>query len=109
VRAMMDDNQLLRWLWPVLASLAGAVTALSFRPYAKMSPIDIVMALCVGTTFALFVSPWVAHAAFGYEPPGIRVVGALYYLMASGSNVLIPFAIRWLKKFIGSQNAGDET
>jgi len=99
---MSEDNPLLAWLWPLLASLAGAVTALSFRPYARMSPVDIFMALFVGTTFAWFVSPWVAHTAFGYEPPGIRVVGGLYYLMASGSNILIPFAIRGLKKFVGS-------
>lgn len=100
---MSEDNPLLAWLWPLLASLAGAVTALSFRPYAKMSPVDILMALFVGTTFAWFVSPWVAHTAFGYEPPGIRVVGGLYYLMASGSNILIPVAIRGLKRFFGSQ------
>lgn len=99
---MSEDNPLLAWLWPLLASLAGAVTALSFRPYARMSPIDILMALFVGTTFAWFVSPWVAHTAFGYEPPGIRVVGGLYYIMASGSNILIPFAIRGLKRFAGS-------
>jgi hypothetical protein len=104
---MLDDNPLLRWLWPLLASLAGAVTALSFRPYAKMSPIDIIIVLFVGTTFALFVSPWVAHTVFGYSPPGIRVVGGLYYLMASGSNILIPFAIRGLKRFVGSQKEDD--
>lgn len=95
---MIDDNPILRWAWPLLASLAGAVTALSLRPYRHMKPIDIAMALFVGTTFAVFVSPWVAQTAFGYEPPGIRVVGGLYYLMASGSNILIPVAIRWARR-----------
>lgn len=104
----MEDNPIFRWMWMVLASFAGAVTALSLRPYKNMQPLDIVIALIVGTTFALFVSPWVAHAAFGYEPPGIRVVGALYYIMASGSNILIPVAIRWAKKFFGSTLSEEE-
>lgn len=101
MRPMIDENPLMKWLWPLLASLAGAVTALSFRPFKRMTPADIFMALFVGTTFAWFVSPWVAHAAFGYTPPGIRVVGAIYYLMASGSNILIPFMIRRLKTAVG--------
>lgn len=105
---MIEDNPLMRWLWPLLASLAGAVTALSFRPFKRMSPVDIFMALFVGTTFAWFVSPWVAHASFGYEPPGIRVVGAVYYLMASGSNILIPFAIRRLRTVFGAQTSENE-
>lgn len=105
---MSEDNPIFRWLWPLLASLAGAVTALSFRSYKEMQTIDIVMVLVVGTTFAWFVSPWVAHTAFGYEPPGIRVVGALYYIMASGSNILLPFAINWAKKFFGSTVSEEE-
>lgn len=108
MRAMMDDNAILRWLWPLLASLAGAVTALSFRPYAKMKPIDVFMALFVGTTFAWFVAPWVAHQTLGETPPNIRVVGALYYLMASGSNVLIPYAMRGIKKLFGPLTTEDE-
>lgn len=108
MRPMMDDNPLLRWLWPLLASLAGAVTALSFRPYARMTPADIFMALFVGTTFAWFVSPWVAHTVFGYEPPEIRVVGAIYYLMASGSNILIPFAVRRVKTLLGGAQPEEE-
>lgn len=105
---MIDDNPVFRWLWPLLASLAGAVTALSFRPFKRMAPTDIFMALFVGTTFAWFVAPWVAHAAFGFTPPSIRVVGAVYYLMASGSNILIPFAIRRLKTVFGAQPSESE-
>lgn len=97
------DGPLMKWLWPLLASMAGAVTALSFRPYKRMAPVDIGMALFVGTTFAWFVSPWVNHVIFGEEPPDIRILGGVFYLLASGSNILIPFAIRRLRKLFGSQ------
>jgi hypothetical protein len=100
---VLEDNPLMRWLWPLLASLAGAVTALSFRPFKKMSGIEIAMALFVGASFAWFVSPWVNHMIFGNGPTDIRVLGGVFYLMASGSNILIPFAIKWFSKVFGTQ------
>lgn len=99
----MEDNPLMKWLWPLLASLAGAVTALSFRPFKKMSAVEIWMALFVGASFAWFVSPWVNHMIFGNGPTDIRVLGGVFYLMASGSNILIPFAIKWFSKVFGTQ------
>lgn len=106
---MIEDNPLMKWLWPLLASLAGAVTALSFRPYKKMAPIDIFMALFVGTTFSWFVSPVVAHATLGYTPDSIRGMGAIFYVMATGSNVLIPFAVQRLKKIFGADLPENES
>lgn len=97
------DGPLMKWLWPLLASLAGAVTALSFRPFKSMSPIDIGMAIFVGAAFAWFVSPWVCQVIFGNSPPDIRILGGVFYLMASGSNILMPFAIKWLRRLFGSQ------
>jgi len=105
---MIEDNPVLRWLWPLLASLAGAVTAVSLRAYKMMSPVDIGLALFVGTTFSLFVAPLVAHAALGYEPAGIRLVGGIYWVMAAGSNILIPLSFRWIKKFVGAPAPEDE-
>jgi len=95
------DNHLTRWLWPLLASLAGAITALSFRPYRKMSRGDIAMAVFVGTSFSVFVAPWVGEMVFGQENPDYRILGALYYIMATGSNVLIPVMIRKLRAIMG--------
>ena len=95
------DNPLMKWVWPLLASLAGAVTALSFRPFKKMSKTEVVMALFVGASFSWFVSPWVNNMIFGSEPADVRVLGGVFYLMASGSNILIPFAIKWLSKVFG--------
>ena len=102
---MGGDSPLLRLLWPLLASLAGAITALSFRPYRNMKVIEITMSLIVGTSFATFVGPLAAVWIFGNGPVDIRMLGATFYLMASGSNVLIPLAIRKLSSFLGTEAA----
>ena len=93
----------MRWLWPVLASIAGAVTALSFRPFATMRRSEIVMALFVGATFAMFVAPWATYAIFRNGPIDVRMQGAVFYLMASGSNVLVPFLIKVIKTAFGRE------
>lgn len=100
---MNQGNPMTQWLWIVLASLAGALTALSFRPFKDMSRIEIVLALFVGFSFAIFVGPWVVHWYFGTAQPDIRVTGAFFYLMASGSNALVPFFIRKMSNVIGSE------
>lgn len=99
----MEDNPIVRWLWPMIASLSGAVTALSFRPFKQMSPVEIWMALFVGASFSWFVSPWVNRMIFGNGPTDVRILGGVFYLMASGSNILIPFAIKWFSKVFGTQ------
>ena len=99
----MTDSPWLRLLWPLLASLAGAITALSFRPYRNMSALEVTMSLVVGTSFATFVGPLAAVWIFGTGPVDIRLLGATFYLMASGSNVLIPLAIRKLSQMFGEQ------
>lgn len=101
---MDGGGPLERWLWPAVASLAGAVTALSFRPFKSMSKGEIFMALFVGASFAWFVSPWVNQAIFGDGPTDVRVLGGVFYLMASGSNILIPFAIKWLGRMFGGHS-----
>ncbi len=102
---MNGDGFSMRFLWPLLASLAGAITALSFRPYRDMRPIEIAMSLIVGTSFATFVGPLAAVWIFGTGPVDIRMLGATFYLMASGSNVLIPLAIRKLSGFFGTEGS----
>lgn len=97
----MSDHHILRVVWPLLAAVAGAITALSFRPFTAMTRVEIVMALFVGTFFAVFVGPWVAQRLFGTGPVDLRVLGGVFYLLASGSNVLIPPAVRWLGRIAG--------
>ena len=102
-----DTTWWYRLAWPLLASLAGAITALSFRPYKNMTWTEITMSLVVGTSFATFVGPLAATWIYGTGPVDIRMLGATFYLMASGSNVLIPLAIRKLTKAAGLSD-GDQ-
>lgn len=105
----MDDanNPLMRWMWPLLASLAGAITALSFQPYRKMGVIDIVLVIFVGTVFAVFMSPWVSVLIFGNDNPHYRILGAVYYVLATGYNVLIPVMIRKVRRLTDDSSEND--
>ena len=101
---MLHEGPWARILYPLLASIAGAITALSFRPYKAMSNFEIGLSLFVGASFAMFVGPWVAFMVFGNGPADMRMMGALFYVMASGSNVLIPLAVRWLSRSFGMKS-----
>lgn len=103
---MNHDNPFLLWIWTVLASFAGALTALSFRPFASMTRAEIILSLTVGASFAIFVGPWVATWIFGAGPVDLRIMGGLLYLMASGSNILIPLAVKKLSSFFGVEEVG---
>lgn len=102
---MIDgDNPLSRHLWAFLAACAGAITALSFRPFRDMSKWEVTLALFVGASFAIFVGPWAAHLTFGEGPIDIRILGGLFYLLASGSNILIPVAVKKLTQVVGGKD-----
>ncbi len=98
---MNEGNPIALWIWTILASFAGALTALSFRPFAQMSRTEVMLSLIVGASFAIFVGPWVAQWIFGSATPDVRVLGGLFYLMASGSNILIPLAVKKVSSFFG--------
>lgn len=98
---MLDKPQAI--LWAFLASVAGAITALSFRPFARMSRWEIFLALFVGASFAFFVGPWVVQLVLGRGQIDLRIAGGIFYLLASGSNVLIPIMIKKLSHFFGEQ------
>lgn len=102
----MHSNSIGAWVWIVLASFAGSLAALSFRPYQSMTRLEIAISLTVSATFAIFVGSWVATQIFGTDPVDIRLLGGLYWLMATGSNILIPLAVKKLGSLFGS-NAGD--
>ena len=109
IQAVMHDadNTLMRWIWPLLASLAGAITALSFQPYRKMRAIDIVMVIFVGTVFAVFMAPWMGELIFGDESPHYRILGAVYYISATSYNVLIPVMIRKVRTLLGDSTENE--
>lgn len=102
---MIDDGgPIMRWLWPLLAAMAGGVTALSFQPWKNMSLWQIVMALAVATGFAMFVGPLVAQWVLGAQSREIRWLGAIMWIMASGSNILIPLVIKRIGNNLGDSN-----
>lgn len=96
------------WVYAVLASFAGALTALSFRPFKRMSGGEITLALFVGASFALFVGPLAAQWIFGKGPVDIRLFGAVLYVMASGSNILIPWVIKRIQVMLGYKETDAE-
>lgn len=102
---MSNENPYAIWLYTILASLAGALTALSFRPFAQMTRAEIALALFVGASFAIFVGPWFAQWVFGAGPIDMKVMGGLFYILATGSNVLIPLAVRRISVLIGAEHA----
>jgi hypothetical protein len=97
-----QDSPLMRFLYPILASVAGAVTALSFRPFKGLTAGQIALAVFVGFSFAFFTGPLAVRAILGANPDA-RMQGVVYYLLASGQNALIPLAIKWLGRGAGFQ------
>lgn len=102
---MNSDSPGAQFAWTVLAAVAGAVTALSSRPLESMTRWQIGLSFFVSASFAIFVGPLLVRLIFGVEPPDIRLTGAVYYLLATGSNVLVPLAVRRLSGFIGVKAA----
>jgi hypothetical protein len=103
---MGGDGPLDRYLWPALASIAGSITSLSFRPFMKMPKSQIVMALFVGFVFAFFVGPLAVSLWFGGGAMDRQQVGGFYYLLATGSNALIPLAVKKISQFFNVKGDG---
>ncbi len=86
-------EELKQFAWLCLAALAGAITALSFRQFQPLSVRERVMLVFVGFVFAIFVGPLIVGWILPHEQGDSRIVGALYYLIAAGSNWLLPATI----------------
>lgn len=80
-------------VWLVLAALAGAITALSFKQFQRLTVRERLMRVFVGFVFAIFVGPLIVKWLLPNESGSSQVVGAFYYLFAAGSNWLLPWAI----------------
>lgn len=85
---MIDDNPR---LWSLIASAAGAVTSLSFQQWEGMSWQKVTLALFVATSFGFFVSPLLLTHISDHG-----IAGAVIWLLAAGSNILIPKAVKLL-------------
>jgi|SRR6187402_1270656 len=99
----MDEGPLNRMIYAAMAAFAGSVTALAFMRWKEMSRVEIFLAVFVGFSFAMFVTPWIAHLAFGVSEADARTTTGLTYVMATGSNTILPTLVRRLNRILGSE------
>jgi hypothetical protein len=99
----MDSDPRLRMIYFLMAAFAGAVTALAFMKWQEMHWFERALTVFVGFSFAVFATPWLAHIVFGTSENDGHAIGFLAYLSASGSNILLPMAIRWLGRMFGQE------
>lgn len=95
------ENGWLREIYVGVASIAGAITALSFKKWQAMSSIEVVFGLLVGASFAWFVTPLIVEKIASPSPENVRITAGLTYLVAAGSNVIMPLMIGQLRKRLG--------
>ena len=97
-----DQSFVWRYGYIALAAVSGAFTALGFVRWKEMSRPEIFMTLVGGFSFAIFVTPWIAHEWIGVAESNTRAIAALTYVFGSGSNILLPTIIRSVKRLLGT-------
>lgn len=113
----MNDHSPFEWLFVSLAAIAGAMTSLTFRPYKTMLWWEIALAFTVSLGFALSVGPLVAEFSarsivrlLGGDangPVNLRIFGAVMWLLAASSHVVIPVLIRRAKDKAANWNGSE--
>lgn len=98
---MSKDELLVRWIYIPLAALMGAVSSLGARKWRHMNRTQVVLTLIMGTTSAIFVTPWAAHQFFGVKEDDARAIVALTYLFGFGAFIFLPKLTEWMIKFFG--------
>lgn len=102
---MMDHNEiLLRFVYLPLAALTGAISSLGARRWRQMHKGQVAFVIFTGVTFALFVTPYVAHEWLGVKENDARAVVALTYLFGFGAHLLLPWVVRRIGKLTGSES-----
>ena len=94
------SDVLWRYLYICMAAIAGAVTALGAMRWREMTRLEIFFTLAGGFSFAIFVTPWVAHSIMGVAESNIRAIAALTYVFGSASNILLPVIIRKIRRVV---------
>lgn len=97
------SDELKAWFYMAMAAVAGAVTSLSGLSWRTMTWGEIFLTLFVGASFAIYVTPWIAHIALGPNSDQKTIAG-LTYVAASGSNFLLPVMIRYTKRLLGHED-----
>lgn len=90
-----------RGVYVVGAAAAGALTAVGAAKWRDMSRIEVGLTLITGFTFAIFVTPWIAHEWLGIPETNYRAIAGLTYVFGSASNILLPLIIGRLRKLLG--------
>ena len=85
-----------------IAAVAGAFSSLGARSWRGMSRTKMAVAVMTGTLFAVFVTPWAAHAFVGIGEGDARATVALTYLFAFAAHILLPRLVHWLERVIGT-------
>lgn len=101
---MTDHGDHANLAYTGMAAIAGAITALSFMKWREMSWPEVGMTIFVGAAFALFAVPFIAADWLGMDINNLRAICGVTYLGATGSNILIPIAIRRLRGAIGGED-----
>lgn len=104
---MSDESSWLHMGYQALAAVAGAVAALSFRPYEGMTRGKIALSLFVSATFAIFVGPLLIRMFYGPGDVDLRVAGAIMWGLATGSNASIPLFVKWVTGSLRVKAPGD--
>jgi hypothetical protein len=99
---MDQSNPIVRLIYAAMAAFAGSVTALAFTRWKEMSRGEVALAVFTGFSFAMFVTPWIAHAIMGIPETDGRAISGLTYVFAAGSNALLPTLIHKLNRLMGT-------
>ncbi|MET0439140.1 MAG: hypothetical protein ABW043_16770 [Devosia sp.] len=96
------DSGMAREIYVVLAAVAGSITSLGFLSLKTMSRNQILLALFTSFSFSYFFGPVVVRGVQSWGAD-YRTQGALFWLLATGSNTFISLAIKWGSRLFGSQ------
>lgn len=88
-------------LWGLIGSVAGGLTSLYFQPWKEWGAVQIVWWVFIATAFAFLVAPLVFR-----EIEDSQAGGGIFYLMAAGTSILLPKAVRWVGRALGDGAEG---
>jgi len=86
-----------------VTALGGALTSLYSQQWQKMDRMEIVFSLIVAMSFSLFAFPWIAAQWFGWEFGTTQAAGAVSYIGATASHIVIPRLIMKLRRQFGEE------
>lgn len=98
------DSPIMRFVYPITAAIAGSISALSLRSLEGLTRGQLSLSIFTAFTFSYYTGP-LAIALLLRWTTDTHIQGALYYVLASGANILIPKAIRSVSRIFGQDSA----